>query len=127
MRLAKILRGRGRRVRPGAGVEAEQIPEPKRQRYRSLIRLTGYCWRHRNSFILALVGAVLATVFTAIIPLLQRSIVDNVIVTHKDSIWPLAIALLVVAVATFGATFLRRFFGGRLSLDVQHDLRTEML
>jgi ATP-binding cassette subfamily B protein len=70
---------------------------------------------------------VLATAFTAVIPLLQRSIVDNVIVTHKDSIWPLAIALLVVAVATFGATFLRRYFGGRLSLDVQHDLRTEML
>ena len=70
---------------------------------------------------------MLATAFTAIIPLLQRSIIDNVIVTHKHSIWPLAIALLVVAVATFGATFLRRYFGGRLSLDVQHDLRTEML
>ncbi len=29
--------------------------------------------------------------------------------------------------ANFGATFLRRYSGGRLSLDVQHDLRTEML
>jgi ATP-binding cassette subfamily B protein len=70
---------------------------------------------------------VLATVFTAIIPLLQRNIVDNVIVTHKSSIWPLAIALLVIAGANFGATFMRRWAGGRLSLDVQHDLRTEML
>ena len=70
---------------------------------------------------------MLATAFTAAIPLIQRDIVDNVIVTHKQSIWPLAIALLAVAVANFGATFLRRYSGGRLSLDVQHDLRTEML
>jgi len=70
---------------------------------------------------------VLATAFTAAIPLIQRDIVDNVIVTHKQSIWPLAIALLAIAAANFGATFLRRYSGGRLSLDVQHDLRTEML
>ncbi|HEY0718807.1 MAG TPA: ABC transporter transmembrane domain-containing protein, partial [Streptosporangiaceae bacterium] len=69
----------------------------------------------------------MATVFTAVIPLLQRSIVDNVIVTRRDSIWPLAITLLAVAVANFGFTFMRRWAGGRLSLDVQHDLRTEML
>src|ERR1700761_8507936 len=127
MRLANILRrpGRGGRSARGAGADQTRGPETAEDRW--LPRLTGYCWHYRRNFLLALVGAVLATVFTAVIPLLQRSIVDNVIVTHKDSIWPLAIALLVVAVATFGATFLRRFFGGRLSLDVQHDLRTEML
>jgi ATP-binding cassette subfamily B protein len=127
MRLANILRRLGRGGRPAQGSDAEQTRGPETQQDRWLIRLTGYCWRYRRSFLLALTGAVLATAFTAVIPLLQRSIVDNVIVTHKDSIWPLAIALLVVAVATFGATFLRRYFGGRLSLDVQHDLRTEML
>src|SRR5580693_1291529 len=127
MRLANILRRLGRGGRPAQGSDAEQTRGPETQQDRWLIRLTGYCWRYRRSFLLALTGAVLATAFTAIIPLLQRSIVDNVIVTHKDSIWPLAIALLAVAVATFGATFLRRYFGGRLSLDVQHDLRTEML
>jgi ATP-binding cassette, subfamily B, bacterial len=127
MRLANILRRLGRGGRPAQGSDAEQTRGPEAQQDRWLIRLTGYCWRYRSSFIFALTGAVLATAFTAVIPLLQRSIIDNVIVTHKDSIWPLAIALLVVAVATFGATFLRRYFGGRLSLDVQHDLRTEML
>ncbi|HEY1674901.1 MAG TPA: ABC transporter ATP-binding protein [Streptosporangiaceae bacterium] len=127
MRLANILRRLGRGGRPAQGSDAEQTRGPKTEQDRWLIRLTGYCWRYRRSFLLALTGAVLATAFMAVIPLLQRSIVDNVIVTHKDSIWPLAIALLVVAVATFGATFLRRYFGGRLSLDVQHDLRTEML
>jgi ATP-binding cassette subfamily B protein len=126
MRLANILRRLGRGGRPAQGSDAEQTRGPEAQD-RWLIRLTGYCWRYRRNFIFALTGALLATVFTAIIPLLQRSIVDNVIVTHKDSIWPLAIGLLAIAVANFGATFLRRYAGGRLSLDVQHDLRTEML
>ena len=64
---------------------------------------------------------------TAAIPLIQRTIIDDVIVTHSRSIWPLAIALLVAAAAGFGFTFMRRYSGGKLSLDVQHDLRTEML
>jgi ATP-binding cassette subfamily B protein len=109
------------------GSEAEQARGPATAEDRWLIRLTGYCWRYRRNFIFALAGALLATVFTAIIPLIQRDIVDNVIVTHKSTIWGPAIALLFVAVANFGATFLRRYSGGRLSLDVQHDLRTEML
>ena len=103
----------------------EQARGPKLDRW--LIRLTGYCWRYRRNFIFALTGALLATVFTAFIPLIQRDIIDNVIVTHKATIWGPAIALLAVAIANFGATFLRRYAGGRLSLDVQHDLRTEML
>src|SRR6201994_1017134 len=127
MRLANILRrpGRGGRSARVAGADQTRGPETAEDRW--LPRLTGYCWHYRRNFLLALVGAVMATVFTAIIPLLQRTIVDNVIVTHKSSIWPLAIALLAVAVTQFAFTFMRRWAGGRLSLDVQHDLRTDML
>jgi ATP-binding cassette, subfamily B, bacterial len=127
MRLANILRRPGRGGRPAPGFEAEQTRGPKTADDQWLRRLTAYCWRYRRNFIFALTGAVMATVFTAVIPLLQRNIVDNVIVTRKDSIWPLAIALLAVAVANFGFTYMRRWAGGRLSLDVQHDMRTEML
>jgi ATP-binding cassette, subfamily B, bacterial len=127
MRRAKDLASPGRAGRtrnsrtrgPGGQAEARQDGW--------LRRLTAYCWRYRRNFVLALTGAVLATVFTAIIPLFQRDIVDNVIVAHSRSIWPLAVALLAIAAANFGATFMRRYAGGRLSLDVQHDLRTEML
>ncbi|HEY2520127.1 MAG TPA: ABC transporter ATP-binding protein [Streptosporangiaceae bacterium] len=106
--------------------EADQTRGPETPEDRWLRRLTGYCWHYRRNFLLALTGAVMATVFAAIIPLLQRNIIDNVIVTHRSSIWPLAIALLVVAVTQFAFTFMRRWAGGRLSLDVQHDLRTDM-
>ena len=71
-------------------------------------------------------GALLATVATAVIPLVQRQIIDNVIVTHQASIWPLAGLLVVAAAVNFGGIYLRRYRGGRLSLDVQHELRTEL-
>jgi ATP-binding cassette, subfamily B, bacterial len=74
----------------------------------------------------ALGGTLLATAATAAIPLFQRQIIDNVIVTHKQSIWPLAGLLLVAAAVNFAGIYLRRYHGGRLSLDVQHDLRTEL-
>ncbi len=68
----------------------------------------------------------MATVATAAIPLVQRDIIDNVIVTHRQSIWPLAGLLLIAAVVNFAGIYLRRYHGGRLSLDVQHELRTEL-
>ena len=57
---------------------------------------------------------------------MQRRIIDDVIVTHRQSVWPLAGLLLVAAAVNFGGIYLRRYYGGRLSLDVQHDLRTEL-
>ena len=71
-------------------------------------------------------GALVATAATAAIPLIQRQIIDNVIVTHKQSIWPLAGLLVIAAAVNFGGIYLRRYRGGRLALDVQHDLRTEL-
>ena len=71
-------------------------------------------------------GALIATAATAAIPLIQRQIIDNVIVTSRQSIWPLAGLLLAAAAVNYGGIYLRRYRGGRLALDVQHDLRTEL-
>jgi ATP-binding cassette, subfamily B, bacterial len=91
-----------------------------------LRRLAAYSWRYRRSVIVALGGSLLATVATAAIPLVQRRIIDDVIVTQRQSIWPLAALLLAGAAVNFVGIYLRRYHGGRLSLDVQHDLRTEL-
>jgi ATP-binding cassette subfamily B protein len=69
---------------------------------------------------------LVATVATAAIPLIQRQIIDHVIVRHQQSIWPLAGLLVVAAGVNFGAIYFRRYYGGRLALDVQHELRTEL-
>src|SRR5215470_17890868 len=89
-------------------------------------RLAAYCWRFRREVVISLAGALLSTAALLVIPLLQRSIIDDVIVTPQDSVWPLAIGLLVAAAVNFGAVYARRFYGGKMALDVQHSMRTEL-
>ena len=92
-----------------------------------LRRLTGYCWRYPRNVLLALGGTLLVSVVAALIPLIQRQIVDNLVGPGHPAVWPLAVLLLGAALANFGGLYLRRYRAGQLSLDVQHDLRTEML
>lgn len=75
---------------------------------------------------LAFGGALLATLATAAIPLLQRDIVDNAILTHRQPVWLGATLLIAAALLAFGGAYLRRFYGGLLCLHVQHDLRRQM-
>jgi ATP-binding cassette, subfamily B, bacterial len=93
---------------------------------RWLRRLTGYCWRHPRLVLAALFGSLVATLVTVAIPLIQRYILDNAILTRRDAIWPGALALILAAALNFGGVYLRRYRGGQLSLDVQYDLRNEL-
>jgi ATP-binding cassette, subfamily B, bacterial len=89
-------------------------------------RLARYCWRYPGAVTLALGGSLLATAVTAAIPLIQRDIVDNAIFAHRQPIWPGATLLIIAALLNFGGVYIRRYLGGRVSLDVQHDMRTEL-
>ena len=89
-------------------------------------RLAVYCLRFKRDVVISLGGAVLYTATALAIPLLQRSIIDNVIVSHKESVWPLAIALASAAITGFIGVYLRRYRGGKMALDVQHTMRTEL-
>src|ERR1022692_3112549 len=91
-----------------------------------LRRLAAHCWRYPSLVLLALGGTLLATAVTAVIPLIQRNIIDNSILAHKQPIWPGAVLLIIAALLNFAGVYVRRYRGGRLSLDVQHSLRTEL-
>jgi ATP-binding cassette, subfamily B, bacterial len=91
-----------------------------------LRRLLGYCWRHRSLLVKALGGSLVATLVQAGIPLIMAWIVDDAIVAHKQPIWIGATALVVAGLLSFAGIYVRRYRGGQLSLDVQHDLRTEL-
>ncbi len=93
---------------------------------RWLRRLAAHCWRYPGLVLLALGGSLLATVVTAVIPLIQRNIIDNSILAHNQPIWPGAVLLIIAAMLNFAGVYVRRYRGGRLSLDVQHSLRTEL-
>jgi ATP-binding cassette subfamily B protein len=91
-----------------------------------LRRLSRACWRYPRNLTLALAGTLVVSLVGIAIPLIQRAIVDNLTSATQAAIWPLAVALLVAAAANFGGLYVRRYRGGQLSLDVQHDLRTRL-
>ncbi|WP_269859283.1 ABC transporter ATP-binding protein [Streptomyces sp. RPT161] len=91
-----------------------------------LRRISADCWRYRRNVLLALGASLAGMAVMALVPLLPRLIIDDVIVRHTRSMGPWAGLMVLSAVAVYVFTFMRRFYGGRLALDVQHDLRTAM-
>ena len=64
------------------------------------------------------------TLITVSIPLIERAVVDNVIVTDERALWPLLALLVGLGAVNFVLSYIRRLTGGRFAFDVQHDLRT---
>ncbi|MEU7088633.1 ABC transporter ATP-binding protein [Streptomyces achromogenes] len=89
-------------------------------------RLAGYAWRYPKDVVLALGSSLAGMAVMAVVPLITKVIIDDVISGHSRAMAPWAGALIGAAVLVYVLTYIRRFYGGRLALDVQHDLRTEM-
>ncbi|MFJ8044795.1 ABC transporter ATP-binding protein [Kitasatospora sp. NPDC096147] len=91
-----------------------------------LRRLAGYSWRHRRGVLLAFGASLVGMAVTSTIPLITKVIIDDVITTHSRPLTPWAVALLVAAAVVFLCTQVRRYFGGQLAIDVQHDMRSDL-
>ncbi|MFE9123386.1 ABC transporter ATP-binding protein [Streptomyces sp. NPDC007172] len=89
-------------------------------------RLTGYAWRYRRNVLLALGSSLGGMAVMALVPLITKVVIDDVIGAHTRSLAVWTGLLIASAVVVYGLTYIRRYYGGRLALDVQHDLRTEM-
>ncbi|MDQ0787090.1 ABC transporter ATP-binding protein [Streptomyces sp. B3I8] len=89
-------------------------------------RLAGYAWRYPKDVVLALGSSLAGMALLALVPLITKVIIDDVIGDHSRSMGPWAGSLVGAAVLVYGLTYVRRYYGGRLALDVQHDLRTGM-
>ncbi|WP_261718467.1 ABC transporter ATP-binding protein [Streptomyces sp. FZ201] len=89
-------------------------------------RLWGYAWRYPKDVVLALGSSLAGMAVMALVPLITKVIIDDVIgdKTRGMALW--AGLLIASAVAVYVLTYIRRYYGGRLALDVQHDLRTAM-
>ncbi len=99
-------------------------PEPDRGWLR---RLTGYCLRHRRDLFVAFGAALGGALVSATVPLVIRQVIDEVTGSGPAQGIGLGVALLVVlAFVQYGLTFSRRYSAGRLSLDVQYDMRADV-
>jgi ATP-binding cassette subfamily B protein len=89
-------------------------------------RLASYSWRYRRNVLIALISSLGGMGVMAITPLIIKVIIDDVIVGGGGGLGGWIWLLMLTAAVVYALTFLRRYYGGRLGLDVQHDLRTAM-
>ncbi|MFE9684078.1 ABC transporter ATP-binding protein [Streptomyces sp. NPDC006285] len=89
-------------------------------------RLAGYAWRYPKDVVLALGASLGGMAVMALVPLITKVIIDDVVGDHSRDMAPWAGALIGAGVVVYVLTYIRRYYGGRLALDVQHDLRTDM-
>lgn len=100
--------------------------EPGGHRRGWLRRLFPYLWAHRRALLLALAASAVSMTVLSVVPVVQRAVIDDVVLAHRGSLVPLVLVLVGLGLLRFGATFVRRFMGGRLAFDVQYDLRTAL-
>ena len=93
---------------------------------RWLRRLWTACWAHREVVIGVLAASALGTGIEAAIPLLTRAAIDDAVAGTTAAITALVVALAALAGVRFISLFARRYLAGRMSLDVQHDLRAQV-
>ncbi|MEU0932628.1 ABC transporter ATP-binding protein [Embleya sp. NPDC005971] len=101
-------------------------PAPGRPEHGWLRRLLAASWRYRSSVLIAFGASLVGMAVTALVPLVQRKVVDDAVAGELGDLLPLSVLLLGAAVVVFGCTYARRYVGGKLSLDVQYDLRTRI-
>ncbi|MFE1906366.1 ABC transporter ATP-binding protein [Streptomyces gardneri] len=89
-------------------------------------RLAGYAWRYKTNVVLALGSSLVGMAVLALVPLVTKVIIDDVIGTKTRDLGVWTGLLIGAAVLVYVLTYVRRYYGGRLALDVQHDLRNDM-
>ncbi len=90
----------------------------------ALRRLWPFSRGSRRDVGLALGAAVVGQMANGLGPLVQKVIIDEVIIAGRRPAAPWLAALGGVALVTFGFAVVRRWYGGRVAFAVQHRLRT---
>ncbi len=87
-------------------------------------RLVGYMKPHKKNAYIAFGVAAGGQLIQSLLPIVQKVVIDGVIIDKTRPLAPWLTLMIVMGVVTFIFAYFRRFRGGRIALDVQHDLRT---
>ena len=91
-----------------------------------LKRLSGYIWRYKRILLIASASSIAIAGIGVVVPLVQRTIIDDVIIKGNRPVLPWAITLIGIALLNFIVSRSRRYLGGAIGIEVQNDLRTEV-
>ncbi|MFE9499823.1 ABC transporter ATP-binding protein [Streptomyces collinus] len=89
-------------------------------------RLAGYAGRYRWTVLLTLAASLGLTAVLTAAPLITKGALDAVGTGHSGAVAGWAGLLVAAAVAFSGLSVLRRFCSGRLQVDVQRDLFSDL-
>jgi ATP-binding cassette subfamily B protein len=89
-----------------------------------LRRMWPVWWAHRRVIVIAFASAAVAMGAQQVSPLIQRYGIDHdIVATHPGSIAGVVTAMAALFILRFFFAWIRRFSGGRIAWDVDHDLR----
>ncbi|MGH9154323.1 MAG: ABC transporter ATP-binding protein, partial [Acidimicrobiales bacterium] len=109
---------------PGHEVPAGPTPGTGTAAQGWIRRLLVFLKPYRRDAGWAMAASVAGLAVAALTPLVQKVIIDDVVLADRRSLAPWLALLILAGLFRFGAAHVRRFVGGRVGLGVQHDLRT---
>ena len=89
-------------------------------------RLLPYLRVYRRQVLLTFGAALAGLAVTALTPVVQKVIVDDVILASRRPLGPWLAVLVAAGLFRFGAAHVRRYVGGLVALGVQYDLRNDI-
>ncbi len=93
-----------------------------------LRRMLSWLVPHKRNAIIAFGAALGGTGVAGVTPLFSKYVIDHVIQKDKgaSAATPWIVALCIAGVMRFCLAYVRRFYAGRIGVDVQYDLRTSL-
>src|SRR5690348_4761235 len=86
-------------------------------------RLWPFLMAHRRDVTLSFGAAFVGLAVSAFTPVIQKVVIDDVILGHRRPLAPWLALLVAAGVFRFGVAHVRRYVGGRVAFSVQFDLR----
>ena len=112
---------------PAASITGRSVEKPAGNSGDAwLRRLFGYIWRYKRILLIASASSVGIAGIGVVVPLVQRTIIDGVIIKGSRPVLPWAIVLICIALLNFVVSRSRRYLGGAIGIEVQNDLRTDV-